>query len=44
MMIAVLGGNARTDSTPEGFFFDQGGHVVFSHSKYFDDLITTGTL
>jgi len=33
------GGNSRTDTTPEGFFFDQGGHVVFSHSKYFDELI-----
>ena len=35
------GGSARTDMTPEGFAFDQGGHVVFSHSKYFDDLLRT---
>jgi len=35
----IAGGSARTDTTKEGFMFDQGGHVVFSHSKYFDDLV-----
>ena len=25
--------------TPEGFLFDMGGHVIFSHYKYFDELI-----
>ena len=38
----ALGGSARTDMTLEGFLFDQGGHVVFSHSTYFDELITAG--
>eukprot|EP00042_Codosiga_hollandica_P042671 m.394984 g.394984 ORF g.394984 m.394984 type:complete len:539 (+) comp56382_c0_seq2:434-2050(+) len=37
----VAGGSARTDTTPEGFCFDQGGHVIYSHSKYFDDLLNT---
>lgn len=35
------GGLACTDVTPEGFLFDMGGHVIFSHYKYFDDLIDT---
>lgn len=30
---------ACTDLTPEGFFFDMGGHVIFSHYLYFDQLI-----
>ena len=30
---------ACTDVTPEGFLFDMGGHVIFSHFQYFDDLI-----
>lgn len=33
------GGLACTDITEEGFLFDMGGHVIFSHYKYFDDLI-----
>jgi protoporphyrinogen oxidase len=33
------GGLACTDITPEGFLFDMGGHVIFSHYQYFDDLI-----
>ncbi|KAI9026737.1 hypothetical protein DFJ74DRAFT_630685 [Hyaloraphidium curvatum] len=30
------GGLASTDATPEGFFFDRGGHVIFSHCREFD--------
>jgi protoporphyrinogen oxidase len=33
------GGLASTDTTPEGFLYDVGGHVIFSHYKYFDDVI-----
>ncbi|KAJ3549932.1 hypothetical protein NM208_g251 [Fusarium decemcellulare] len=33
------GGLASTDVTPEGFLFDVGGHVIFSHYKYFDDVL-----
>lgn len=33
------GGLACTDVTPEGFLFDMGGHVIFSHYRYFDELI-----
>jgi hypothetical protein len=33
------GGLACTDVTPEGFLFDMGGHVIFSHWDYFDQLI-----
>ena len=33
------GGLACTDITPEGFLFDMGGHVIFSHYRYFDELI-----
>ncbi|WZN62748.1 putative adrenodoxin reductase [Chloropicon roscoffensis] len=33
------GGLACTDITPEGFLFDMGGHVIFSHYQYFDELI-----
>jgi protoporphyrinogen oxidase len=33
------GGLASTDVTPEGFLFDMGGHVIFSHYDYFDQLI-----
>jgi protoporphyrinogen oxidase len=33
------GGLACTDVTPEGFLFDMGGHVIFSHFNYFDQLI-----
>ncbi|WFD37087.1 uncharacterized protein MJAP1_000028 [Malassezia japonica] len=33
------GGLASTDVTKEGFLFDVGGHVIFSHYSYFDDVI-----
>ena len=33
------GGLAYSSVTPEGFLFDMGGHVIFSHYKYFDQLI-----
>ncbi|KAF2005859.1 UDP-galactopyranose mutase-like protein [Amniculicola lignicola CBS 123094] len=33
------GGLASTDTTEEGFLYDVGGHVIFSHYKYFDDVI-----
>eukprot|EP01006_Ploeotia_vitrea_P001218 TRINITY_DN104416_c0_g1_i1.p1 TRINITY_DN104416_c0_g1~~TRINITY_DN104416_c0_g1_i1.p1 ORF type:complete len:496 (-),score=-13.71 TRINITY_DN104416_c0_g1_i1:106-1593(-) len=33
------GGLACTDKTPEGFYFDMGGHVIFSHFDYFDQLL-----
>ena len=33
------GGLACTDVTAEGFLFDMGGHVIFSHFDYFDELI-----
>jgi len=33
------GGLACTDVTSEGFLFDMGGHVIFSHYNYFDQLI-----
>lgn len=35
------GGLACTDTTPEGFLFDMGGHVIFSHWDYFDKLLDT---
>ena len=35
------GGLACTDVTPEGFLFDMGGHVIFSHYQYFDELLDT---
>lgn len=38
------GGLACTDVTPEGFLFDMGGHVIFSHYQYFDDLLDTGAI
>jgi len=34
-----VGGLASTDVTPEGFLFDVGGHVMFSHYLYFDDCV-----
>ena len=37
--VAEAGGLACTDKTEEGFLFDMGGHVIFSHYQYFDDLI-----
>lgn len=33
------GGLACTDVTPENFLFDMGGHVIFSHWDYFDQLL-----
>ncbi|RKF71792.1 putative udp-galactopyranose mutase [Golovinomyces cichoracearum] len=33
------GGLASTDTTAEGFLYDVGGHVIFSHYKYFDDCL-----
>lgn len=33
------GGLACTDVTPEGFLYDMGGHVIFSHYDYFDQLL-----
>lgn len=33
------GGLACTDVTAEGFLFDMGGHVIFSHYDYFDQLL-----
>ena len=36
---AEAGGLACTDVTPEGFQFDMGGHVIFSHYAYFDELL-----
>ena len=36
------GGAARTNISAEGFLFDIGGHVIFSHSKYFDELLSEG--
>ncbi|KAI9696077.1 MAG: hypothetical protein M1836_005908 [Candelina mexicana] len=35
----IPGGLASTDVTPEGFLYDVGGHVIFSHYQYFDDCI-----
>ena len=35
------GGLASTDTTPEGFLFDVGGHVIFSHYAFFDNLLDT---
>ena len=32
------GGLSATLTTPEGFLFDQGGHVLFSHFPYFDQV------
>ncbi|KAI9007136.1 hypothetical protein BC832DRAFT_583588 [Gaertneriomyces semiglobifer] len=34
-----VGGLASTDVTNEGFLFDVGGHVIFSHYKYFDNCL-----
>jgi len=33
------GGLASTDVDPQGFLWDVGGHVIFSHYLYFDDII-----
>ncbi|PFH45772.1 hypothetical protein AMATHDRAFT_82802 [Amanita thiersii Skay4041] len=34
-----VGGLASTDTTPEGFLFDVGGHVIFSHYACFDRVL-----
>ena len=41
MQASEAGGLACTDVTREGFLFDMGGHVIFSHYQYFDELINT---
>lgn len=41
MQVDEAGGLACTDVTPEGFLFDMGGHVIFSHYQYFDELLNT---
>lgn len=33
------GGLAMTELTKEGFLFDMGGHVIFSHYDYFDEVL-----
>ncbi|KAF7533324.1 hypothetical protein G7054_g7183 [Neopestalotiopsis clavispora] len=33
------GGLSSTDTTEEGFLVDYGGHVVFSHYKFFDECL-----
>lgn len=33
------GGLSATEVTKEGFLFDMGGHVIFSHFDYFDELL-----
>ena len=34
-----VGGHAASFTTPEGFTFDEGGHVLFSHYPYFDGVV-----
>ncbi len=34
-----VGGHAASFRTPEGFTFDEGGHVLFSHYPYFDRVV-----
>lgn len=34
-----VGGLAASYRDPEGFTWDHGGHVMFSHYRYFDDLV-----
>lgn len=38
MQAEEAGGLACTDVTREGFYFDMGGHVTFSHWEYFDQV------
>jgi protoporphyrinogen oxidase len=33
-----VGGLASSERSPNGFIYDIGGHVLFSHYKYFDNL------
>ncbi|EIW69004.1 hypothetical protein TREMEDRAFT_31510 [Tremella mesenterica DSM 1558] len=35
----AAGGLASTDVTDEGFLFDVGGHVIFSHYAFFDEIL-----
>jgi hypothetical protein len=39
MQAHEAGGLACTHTTPQGFLFDMGGHVIFSHWAYFDELL-----
>jgi protoporphyrinogen oxidase len=39
MQAAEAGGLACTAVTPQGFLFDMGGHVIFSHWEFFDQLL-----
>lgn len=34
-----VGGHASSHADPHGFVWDEGGHVIFSHYKYFDKLV-----
>ncbi len=34
-----VGGHATSHVDKNGFVWDEGGHVIFSHYKYFDNLI-----
>lgn len=34
-----VGGHASSHVDPQGFVWDEGGHVIFSHYPYFDKLI-----
>lgn len=38
---AQVGGLSRSFRDPQGFTWDIGGHVLFSHYRYFDDLYET---
>jgi protoporphyrinogen oxidase len=38
------GGLATSFTDPQGFLWDIGGHVIFSHYAYFNDLIDKGLL
>lgn len=39
-----VGGLSTTDCTGEGFLFDMGGHVLFSHYPYFDSALDSAGL
>ena len=34
-----VGGHSTSHKDPQGFVWDEGGHVIFSHYPYFDKLI-----
>lgn len=36
---SYVGGHTASFVTPEGFTFDEGGHVLFSHYPYFDRVV-----